>query len=242
MRADSVLPRLYIAAYAPELPLYAHMQPVCPRGSAQARTPARLLAGNQAYMPLSPLGRERLRPCTMTLADFDDIHTHGRRGPKMITSISPDDTIDTSYGEAWYSVGIHPWDTENLTPGIFDRMRRLAADPRVVAIGEAGLDAQKGAGQDIQEKIFLEQAAIAEEVAKPLIIHCVGRFGRIMELRKAFPPKQRWVIHGFRRKPELARQLVDAGFDISIGTKYNPGVPAVVPPGRLYHETDCDRP
>lgn len=52
-----------------------------------------------------------------------------------------------------------------------------------------------------------------------------------MELRKAFRPKQRWIIHGFRRKPELARQLVDAGFDISIGTKYNPGVPAVVPPG-----------
>lgn len=233
---------MYLAVYAAELPLYAHMQPVCPRGPAQAWPDTRHLAGCQANMSLSPLGRERLRPRAMTLEDFDDIHTHGRRGPKMITNISPDDTIDTAYGEAWYSVGIHPWDTENLTPVILDRLRRLAADPRVVAIGEAGLDTQRGAGQDIQEKIFLDQAAIAEEVGKPLIIHCVGRYGRIIELRKAFHPTQRWVIHGFRRKPELARQLVDAGFDISIGTKYNPGIPAAVPPGRLHHETDCDRP
>ena len=63
-----------------------------------------------------------------------------------------------------------------------------------------------------------------------------------MQLRRELKPGQRWVIHGFRRKPELARQLIDAGFDISIGTKHNIGVPAAVPAGRLFHETDCDVP
>lgn len=98
------------------------------------------------------MGRKRLRPRAMTLADFDDIHTHGRRGPSMITNIGPDDTVDTAYGEAWYSVGIHPWDTENLTPGIFDRLRLLASDPRVVAIGEAASTHKREQGKNYKKK------------------------------------------------------------------------------------------
>lgn len=183
-----------------------------------------------------------LFPDAMKLEDFDDIHTHGRRGPTMITNISPDDTVDTAPGEAWYSVGVHPWDSEGVDSEAFARLRALASDPRVVAIGEAGLDSKRGASLQEQERVFIEQARIAEEVRKPLIIHCVGCFNRMMQLRRELKPGQRWVIHGFRRKPELARQLIDAGFDISIGTKYNIGVPAVVPAGRLFHETDCDVP
>lgn len=71
-----------------------------------------------------------------------------------------------------------------------------------------------------------------------MIIHCVRRYGRIMALRKELNARQRWIIHGFRGKPELARQLLAAGFDISIGTKFNPEVPGAVPSGHLFHETD----
>lgn len=178
----------------------------------------------------------------MDLHDFDDIHSHYRRGPRIITNISPGEEITTAQGHAWYSLGIHPWDSDTASAATIESLRRMAADPRVVAIGEAGLDATKGADDATQEALFLEQAKIAEEVAKPLIIHCVGRFGRIMELRRQFKPSQRWIIHGFRRKPELARQLIAAGFDISLGLRYNPGVTAAIPPQHIYHETDCDRP
>lgn len=156
----------------------------------------------------------------------------------MITSIGPTDDMATAPGEAWYSVGIHPADIPALEPYAMERLRALAADPRVVAIGEAGLDDRIDVAPDVQEDIFLQQATIAEQLEKPLIIHCVGRFGRLMELHRSFKPRQRWIIHGFRRKPELARQLIAEGFDISIGLRHHPDIESVVPPERLFHETD----
>ena len=174
----------------------------------------------------------------MTLRDFDDVHCHGRSGPRMITSVGPDDDMPGVYGEAWYSVGVNPWDSATATEDDIERVRVAAADPRVVAVGEAGLDARRGGEADVQECIFLEQARIAEEVGKPLIVHCVGRYGRLMELHRAFAPRQLWVVHGFRGKPELARQLVALGMGVSLGVRYNPDVPAVVPPHLLFHETD----
>jgi len=172
------------------------------------------------------------------LRSFDNIHAHDLRGPGIITSLDPGETIDTQPGEAWYSVGIHPWYTDSVTDSDIDRIRTLATDPRVVAIGEAGLDSRRGAPADKQERIFISQVQIAEEVGKPMIIHCVGRYGRIMELRRQLAPRQLWIIHGFRGKPELARQLVAAGFGISLGMKFNAAVPDVVPPDHLYRETD----
>lgn len=172
------------------------------------------------------------------LNSFDNIHAHGLRGPRIITNLDPGDTIDTPYGEAWYSVGIHPWYTDNVTDADIEKVRALAADRRVVAIGEAGLDSHRGAPAEEQERIFLQQARIAEEIGKPMIIHCVGRYGRMIELRRELKPKQLWIIHGFRGKPELARQLVAAGFGISLGLKYNPDTLAAIPPASLYHETD----
>jgi Tat protein secretion system quality control protein TatD with DNase activity len=46
------------------------------------------------------------------------------------------------------------------------------------------------------------------------------------------------IIHGFRKGPQLARQLLDAGFSISIGTHHHPDILSIIPPHRLYHETD----
>ena len=174
----------------------------------------------------------------MELSDFDDIHSHSRLGPRIITNLYPGDTITTPYGEAWYSVGIHPWHSGEADENIFRDLERMASDSRVIAIGEAGLDAGRGPAEAVQEEVFLRQARLAEDLGKPLIIHCVGRFGRLMELHKTFAPKQRWIVHGFQRKPELARQLVAAGFDISLGERFNPDVVAAVPPNKLFRETD----
>lgn len=192
----------------------------------------------------NPWGGSGYDPVPITpprLEDLADIHTHGRTGPDMMTNIEPWDEILTEAGEAWYSVGIHPWSTEEeIGDDVWRELERMARDPRVLAIGEAGLDALRGGEEALQEAIFRRQASLSEEVGKPLIIHCVRRYGRIMELRRELAPKQRWIIHGFRGKPELARQLVAAGFDISLGKKHNPAVAAAVPPGHLFHETDTD--
>lgn len=175
---------------------------------------------------------------TPDLHRFADIHTHGRTGPSMVCSIGPDEPLAGDYGSAWYSVGIHPWNTAGDVPDeLFDRLEAMVADARVVAVGEAGLDALRGGPAERQEAIFMRQAAIAEKVGKPLVVHCVRRYGRLMELHRAFGPRQLWIVHGFRGKPELARQLAAAGMGISLGGA-RPDIEAVVPAGLLFRETD----
>lgn len=171
---------------------------------------------------------------------FKDIHTHGETGEDIITSIEPRqaDTM-LPYGEAWYSVGIHPWSTaEGYNNADLQYLDHIAEDPRVIAIGEAGLDACRGADLDTQEKVFLHHAELAERLSKPLIIHCVRRFGRIMELHKALKPRQLWIIHGFRGKAELARQLTTQGIGISMGKNAPSGIEHQIPAKLLFRESD----
>ena len=138
-----------------------------------------------------------------------------------------------------YSVGIHPWWTataewEDLMRGLYS----WAEHPQVVRIGECGLDKLQGASVELQEQVFLMHVSLSERLKKPLTIHCVKAFDRLLALRKQLRPTQRWAIHGFRGKPELAQQLLAAGFDLSFGEHYNEAAYAFCPPTRRYRETD----
>jgi TatD DNase family protein len=66
----------------------------------------------------------------------------------------------------------------------------------------------------------------------------VKAYSEIMALKRELRPMQPWIIHGFRGKPELARQLLCADFYISLGERFNPAAAAVIPADRLLVETD----
>ncbi len=137
-----------------------------------------------------------------------------------------------------YSMGIHPWHTDSLPPDWKQRLDRAARQPGVVAIGEAGLDRLRGADLDTQLRVLERHVALSEELQLPLILHVVKAFNEIIALRRRLRPQQRWIIHGFRGKPQLARQLLDHGFDISLGEHFNPDTAAIIPSDRLHFETD----
>lgn len=165
------------------------------------------------------MGRLRLRSRTMTPEPeyFDDIHAHTRTGERILTSVRPAEMPAHPEPGTWYSVGIHPWDTsEPISDRDWTLIETLASHPQVAAIGEAGLDAVRGGDRATQEAVFRRQAALAEKYSKFLMIHCVRRYGRIMELKRELNPSVRWIIHGFCGKPELARQLIAAGFGLSL--------------------------
>lgn len=170
---------------------------------------------------------------------FSDIHAHSRTGRDILTSVEPGQPLKGSAGEVWYSVGIHPWSTSApLSADVWRQLEESLADPRVIAVGECGLDKKRGGDATVQEEVFRRQAALAEKHHMPLIIHCVGRYGRLMELKRELAPSQLWIIHGFTGKAELARQLVAAGFAISLDPRSDSALAAIVPPDRLYKETD----
>lgn len=170
-------------------------------------------------------------------AKYSDVHTHRLdAGPDAIINLPLDSIGDIPSDDRSYSVGVHPWEADAQID--WNRLREAVTQPRVVAIGEVGLDALRGPALDLQEPVFVRQAHLSEEMGKPLIIHCVHAYGRLMELRRVLNPAQPWLVHGFRGKPELARQLISLGFEISLGSKFNPTVPSAVPAHLLHRETD----
>jgi TatD DNase family protein len=145
----------------------------------------------------------------------------------------------TLRADATYSVGVHPWWTANNDIEALLRGTTFwAQHPQVVRIGECGLDKLKGGTIEVQERVFVAQVEHSENLQKPLTIHCVKAFDRLLSLHTQLRPKQRWTIHGFRGKAEQAQQLLAAGFDLSFGEHYNEAAFALCPPTRRNRETD----
>lgn len=165
-----------------------------------------------------------------------DVHTH-RPAPGAIVNVDPVDpvTLDPQY---LYSVGLHPWNSDRVTPEALARLDSLAADSAVVAIGETGLDALRGADIATQQQLFDHHVELSESLRRPLIIHAVKTFPLIIASRRRHNPAMPWIIHGFRGKPQLAEELLRHGFYLSVGARVNPSSLAVIPPDRLLAETD----
>lgn len=138
----------------------------------------------------------------------------------------------------FFSVGIHPWDTHNYTPSWLSQMEFLLSFSQVVAIGECGLDKNAEASYEQQLEIFKQQVRLSEYYKKHMIIHCVGFFNEIQQLKTELEPKQTWIIHGFRGKPQMAEQLAKKGFGISFGEKFNPESVKNIPWDQLFFESD----
>ncbi|WP_102407481.1 TatD family hydrolase [Parabacteroides bouchesdurhonensis] len=136
-----------------------------------------------------------------------------------------------------FSCGIHPWYIENAEIQLKE-LKSLLFLPEIVAVGEAGFDKLVQTSLSAQQDIFFAQARLAEDCAKPLIIHCVKAWQEIIAAKKRIRPHVPWIIHGFRGNGELAVQLVNQGFYLSFGEYFNVEALQAVWPGRLLVETD----
>lgn len=166
--------------------------------------------------------------------EISDIHTHNPLAPAdAVINLERYGAMRSDHN--LYSVGWHPWWPE---PDM-EWVRSIAVDPRVAIIGECGVDRRRGIGT-ISEQLALTEAhaRLSEELGKPLLLHIVGAWSEIIALRNRLKPTQKWIIHGFRGKPQLATQLLNAGFDISLGQHFNPATAAAIPADRRHHETD----
>lgn len=160
-----------------------------------------------------------------------DTHTHHLRHDAWVNR-APGDILEPGYT---YSVGIHPWYADSFD---LRALEEAAAHEAVAAIGETGLDTLRGPSLEVQEPVFRAHVKLSESLGKPLVIHCVKAFDRLMALKKELKPTQPWIIHGFRGKPQQAGQLLRAGFNLSLGPNFNPETARVIPSDRLHIETD----
>lgn len=121
--------------------------------------------------------------------------------------------------KGWLSVGIHPWYiNEPLLDLQLHWLRRIAKHDSVKFIGETGLDRLKGADLALQEMVFRKHISLANELGKPLIIHCVRCFSELISIKKVLRPQVPMIVHGFNQNLQIAEQLLSKGFYFSFGT------------------------
>lgn len=152
------------------------------------------------------------------------------------------------YGFFYASVGLHPNDAQTAedNPDTLNMLKGYLKHPKVVAIGEIGLDYHwDEPSRDIQKKWFCLQLSLAEETGYPVIIHDREAHGDTMEIIRKYP-KVTGIFHSFSGSPEMAEELVKRGYYISFSgvlTFKNaaklPEVAKIVPTDRMLIETDC---
>ena len=122
------------------------------------------------------------------------------------------------------AAGIHP---SYVQPDTLDaelaKLSELLAQHPKMLVGEIGLDARKNQpDKKSQERACLEQLKIANAFERPIIVHCVKRSARVLELLAAHAPKTkknaRGYIHGYTGSTEMAQAFIKQGFYISFGT------------------------
>jgi len=140
-----------------------------------------------------------------------NIHTHYKRAD----SIEIVNGFESNASPTYYSLGIHPWDSEAKSLNISE-IENKTQDKFMLAIGEIGLDKIKGPALEIQKSCFIDQVLIAEKINRPVIIHCVKAWNEIAAIKKQLQPKQTWIFHGFS-KAAILNSVLQEGLMISIG-------------------------
>lgn len=114
----------------------------------------------------------------------------------------------------WATVGAHPHDAENVNADTIVKLKSLAEDPIVVAIGECGLDYFKMRNtKEAQLNAFKLQLELAQEIEKPVVIHARDAWDDIFAVLKSF--KLRGVIHSFTGGVTEVKKALDLGFFVA---------------------------
>jgi TatD DNase family protein len=157
--------------------------------------------------------------------------------------------IAESHDWIYASVGIHPHEARHFTDLHAERIVKLAQHPKVVAIGEIGLDYYyEHSPRGIQKEVLIWQMELAYELKLPIIIHCRDAWADLHEVVETHwkPTGLGGILHCFSGSREDARTFLDWGFLISVAGNLTfkkaenlREVAREVPLDRLLTETDC---
>ena len=150
------------------------------------------------------------------------------------------------YPHVYAAVGYHPENCAPYTDADLDILRRLAQHPKVVAIGEIGLDYywEQNPPKEFQQAVFRAQLALARELDLPVIVHDRDAHADCLAIVKEFP-EVRGVFHCYSGSVEMARELWKLGWYLGLdgpvtykNARRTVEVAAEVPLERLLLETD----
>lgn len=129
--------------------------------------------------------------------------------------------LSDSYPHVYAAVGVHPSELEGMSEDVIAKMCELSALPKVVAIGEIGLDyywEKDETQQENQKNWFIRQMELAREVKLPVIIHSRDAAEDTMKLMKQLHAEEiPGVVHCYSYSPEMAKEYVKMGYYIGVG-------------------------
>lgn len=190
--------------------------------------------------------------------DRDDVLARAAEAG-IVAIINPATTLEDSQqivsmaektANLYAAVGFHPNDAASFNETALAQLRELASHPKVVAIGEIGLDYYwDKVSRPIQQQVFEQQLALAKEVDKPVIIHQRESVEDTMVVLRDWGVRQDHpglVLHSFSGDIAMAEEAIELGFYIGISGPVTfknardlPDIVAAMPPDRLLVETDA---
>lgn len=154
--------------------------------------------------------------------------------------------LSEKYPGIYAAVGMHPHDAKEMQESDYAQLERWTTHPRVVAIGEIGLDYHYDLSpRPVQKEVFLRQLDLVRKTGKPFIIHEREAHADMLEIMRASARGLRGVFHCFSGSVETAREYLNMGFYISVAGPVTfpksiktKEVAKFVPLDRLLVETD----
>ncbi len=124
-----------------------------------------------------------------------------------------------SYESGCFSVGIHPWNVQNVeVEEELQKIYSLAKSNKKVVIGECGIDRACNVDLDLQENIFKKQLQIAMEFNKPMVVHCVKAYADLLKILKIYNPKVPIILHAFNGNAQIISQFEPYNAYFSLGS------------------------
>lgn len=150
------------------------------------------------------------------------------------------------YPYIYAAVGIHPEHAASVSKETYQELEALLRHPKVVAVGEIGLDYhyEDAPPKEVQRRVFAAQLEMANRLQLPVIVHDRDAHGDTLALLQEYRPAG--VLHCFSGSPEMAREILSLGMYLGLGgavtfqnAKKPKAVAEMVPLNRLLTETDA---
>jgi TatD DNase family protein len=177
---------------------------------------------------------------------YFNLHTHSYSNQADVVELVNQYPHEFSDSIPYYSIGIHPWFiVEDRIESELAILESKLSEAGCLALGECGLDKRIEIPFEVQQAVFERQLLLAEQYQKPVVIHCVAAFQELIAIKKKLKISVSFLIHGFSKNEQIAKELVANGCYISFG-KYLLRMPQLesvfksMPNDRFFLETDTD--
>ena len=147
--------------------------------------------------------------------DLEGVINPGCDGKSSLIALD----LAEKYSFIYAAVGYHPENLKDIPKNYLDELAKLAVHPKVVAIGEIGLDYywEENEPKEVQKKIFLEQIDLAKQFNLPIIIHDRDAHGDMLEIFQKEVSGVQAVFHCFAGSLEMAKELAKRGYYFGFG-------------------------